>query len=146
ELGEIEAAIMATGLARETVVLAREDHGGEKRLVAYLVPEDGYAEGALAAKLGPSLPAYMVPSAEIALTALPVTSNGKLDRKALPAPEFRADGRAADTPAEQLLARLFAEVLHLPRPAAAEADFFALGGDSLSAVRLTLRIGQETGR
>ena len=146
ELGEIEAAIMATGLARETVVLAREDHGGEKRLVAYLVPEDGYAEGALAAKLGTSLPAYMVPSAEIALTALPVTSNGKLDRKALPAPEFRADGRAADTPAEQLLARLFAEVLHLPRPATAEADFFALGGDSLSAVRLTLRIGQETGR
>ncbi|MCL4067272.1 amino acid adenylation domain-containing protein [Pseudomonas sp. GX19020] len=150
ELGEIEAAIMATGLAREAVVLAREDRAGEKRLVAYLVPETGtaadYRPGSLAPLLAARLPAYMVPAAEIALNGLPVTSNGKLDRKALPAPEFTASGRAAGTGAERLLARLYAEVLHLDAPAPAEADFFALGGDSLSAVRLALRIGEETGR
>lgn len=146
ELGEIEAAIMASGLARECVVLAREDHAGEKRLVAYLVPADGWQPGQLAERLAASLPAYMVPSAEVALPALPVTSNGKLDRKALPAPEFSALGRAAETPAEQLLARLFARVLHLDAPASAEADFFALGGDSLSAVRLAQAIEAETGR
>ncbi|MBJ2153719.1 amino acid adenylation domain-containing protein, partial [Paracoccus sp. IB05] len=154
ELGEIEAAIMATGLARECVVLAREDRAGEKRLVAYLVPElapetgtaADYRPGSLAPLLAARLPAYMVPAAEIALSALPVTSNGKLDRKALPAPAFTVSGRAAETGAERLLARLYAEVLHLDAPAPAEADFFALGGDSLSAVRLALRIEEETGR
>ncbi len=145
ELGEIEAAIMATGLARECVVLAREDHAGEKRLVAYLVPADDHQPGALAARLAAVLPAYMVPAAEVVLPALPVTTNGKLDRKALPAPEFRASGRPADSAGERLLARLYAEVLHLDAPPPAEADFFGLGGDSLSAVRLGLRIAQETG-
>ncbi|WP_323716556.1 amino acid adenylation domain-containing protein [Paracoccus aminovorans] len=146
ELGEIEAAIMASGLAREAVVVAREDHAGEKRLVAYLVPGEDYRPGLLAERLAAALPAYMVPAAEVALDALAVTSNGKLDRKALPAPEFAAAGRAAQTPAEQLLARLFAEILHLDAPAAAEADFFALGGDSLSAVRLAQALEAETGR
>ncbi len=146
ELGEIEAAIMATGLARECVVLAREDRAGEKRLVTYLVAEAGYVPGRLAPLLAGGLPSYMVPAAEITLAALPVTSNGKLDRKALPAPEFTASGRAAETGAERLLARLYAEILHLDAPAPAEADFFALGGDSLSAVRLVLRIAEETGR
>lgn len=145
ELGEIEAAIMATGLAREAVVLAREDHAGEKRLVAYLVPEEGYVPGALSARLAARLPAYMLPSAEVPLEALPVTSNGKLDRKSLPAPHFAAVGRPARTPTETMLAGLFAEVLHLSGPASAEADFFALGGDSLLAVRLILRIEEETG-
>lgn len=146
ELGEIEAAIMASGLARECVVIAREDHAGEKRLVAYLVPTADWRPGLLAERLAAGLPAYMIPSAEVALKALPVTSNGKLDRKALPAPEFAASGRAAETATEHLLARLFAEVLHLPEPAPAEADFFALGGDSLSAVRLAQALEAETGR
>ncbi|MEF9603744.1 amino acid adenylation domain-containing protein, partial [Paracoccus sp. PXZ] len=146
ELGEIEAAIMATGLARECVVIAREDHAGEKRLVAYLVPGEDWRPGLLAERLAASLPAYMVPSAEVGLDALPVTSNGKLDRKALPAPAFAASGRPAESPTECLLAGLFAEILHLPEPAPAEADFFALGGDSLSAVRLAQALESETGR
>lgn len=145
ELGEIEAAIMGSGLVREAVVLAREDRG-DKRLVAYVVPQDGWSEQAATAHLGARLPAYMVPQAWVALEALPVTSNGKLDRKALPAPVFAQAGRAAETPAETLLARLYAEILALPEPPPAEADFFALGGDSLSAVRLSLRIEEETGR
>ncbi|MFJ1291884.1 amino acid adenylation domain-containing protein [Paracoccus yeei] len=148
ELGEIEAAIMATGLAREAVVIAREDHAGDKRLVAYVVPAAGAAwrPGLLAERLAASLPAYMLPAAEIALEALPVTANGKLDRKALPAPEFLALGRAAQTATERLLAGLFARILHLPEPAPAEADFFALGGDSLSAVRLAQELEAATGR
>lgn len=145
ELGEIEAAIMGCGLAREAVVLAREDRG-DKRLVAYVVPQDGWSEQAAAAYLAARLPAYMVPQAWVTLDALPVTPNGKLDRKALPAPRFAQAGRAAETPAETLLARLYAEILALPEPPPAEADFFALGGDSLSAVRLSLRIEEETGR
>ena len=145
ELGEIEAAIMATGLAREAVVIAHEGQGGDKKLVAYLVPADGYAPGQLAPRLSGTLPAYMLPAAEVVLDALPVTSNGKLDRKALPAPEFAAQGRAAETDSERMLARLYAEVLHLGAPPPVEADFFALGGDSLSAVRLILRIAEETG-
>ena len=146
ELGEIEAAIMASGLAREAVVIAREDHAGEKRLVAYLVPAPDYRPGLLAERLAASLPAYMLPSAELALPALPVTSNGKLDRKALPAPEFSASGREAETATERLLAELFRDVLHLDAPAPAEADFFALGGDSLSAVRLAQAIERHLGR
>ncbi|WP_347268066.1 amino acid adenylation domain-containing protein [Paracoccus sp. (in: a-proteobacteria)] len=146
ELGEIEAAIMASGLARECAVLAREDHAGDRRLVAYLVPDAGWRPGLLAERLATSLPGYMVPAAEVALPALPVTANGKLDRKALPAPEFSAGGREAETPTECLLARLFAEILHLDAPVSAEADFFALGGDSLSAVRLAQAIEAETGR
>ncbi len=145
ELGEVEAAIMASGLAREAVVLAREDHG-EKRLVGYVVPGPGYSAEALAARLAGALPGYMIPAATVTLDTLPVTANGKLDRKALPAPTFAATGREAATGAERLVARLFAEVLHLPAPPPAEADFFALGGDSLSAVRLLHRIAQETGR
>lgn len=146
ELGEIEAAIMASGLAREAVVIAREDHAGEKRLVAYLVPAADWRPGLLAERLSASLPAYMLPAAEVALKALPVTANGKLDRKALPAPEFAAAGRAAESATERLLARLYAEILHLDAPAPAEADFFALGGDSLSAVRLAQALEAATGR
>jgi len=145
EPGEIEASIMGSNLAREAVVLAREERG-DKRLVAYVVPQDGWSETAAARHLAARLPAYMVPQAWVVLKALPVTSNGKLDRKALPAPRFAATGRAGETPAETLLARLYAEILMLPEPPPAEADFFALGGDSLSAVRLSLRIGGETGR
>lgn len=146
ELGEIEAAIMQTGLAQETVVLARQDGGGDKRLVAYVVGKPGYQPGRLRELLAAKLPAYMVPAAEIALDALPVTANGKLDRKALPAPVFAASGRPPQTPTEQMLARAFMQVLHLPDLPAAEGDFFMLGGDSLSAVRLTQCITREIGR
>src|SRR5690606_7146898 len=118
-----------------------------KRLAAYLVPAKNYDPAALKAHLLSPIPDYMVPVAFIALDHLPVTSNGKLDRKALPAPEFiQSDGREPSTPTEQLLAALFAEVLGLPQPVYADSDFFMLGGDSLLAVQLTLRINQSMGR
>ncbi|TKW68830.1 MAG: amino acid adenylation domain-containing protein [Paracoccus denitrificans] len=145
ELGEIEAAIMATGLAQEAVVIAREDHAGDKRLVTYLVPSDRYQAGQLTAHLSASLPGYMLPSAEVVLDAMPMTTNGKLDRKELPAPQFETAGRTAETAAERLLAGLYAEILHLQAPVSVLTDFFDAGGDSLSAVRLSLRIAEETG-
>lgn len=148
EPGEIEAAIMASGLAAQAGVVAREDRPGDRRIVAYLVPARSHAEEALRRHLAATLPDYMVPSAFVTLDALPVTSNGKLDRAALPAPEFSgaAGGRVAGTPTETTLARLFAEVLGLPEPPGADADFFALGGDSLLAVNLMLRVSETFGR
>ncbi|SIT83915.1 non-ribosomal peptide synthetase [Pontibaca methylaminivorans] len=142
ELGEIEAAIAASGLTRGVIVLA---HDG--RLAAYVVPEPGYAPEALRAMLAARLPDYMVPAAFVALDSMPVTSNGKLDRKALPAPRFEsAGGDAPKTPTERTLAALYADLLGMDAAQIGRADdFFALGGDSLSAVRLMLRMREEWG-
>ncbi len=149
ELGEIEAALLATGLVVRAEVMVREDGGGDKRLVAYVQPQAGAQadDAALHQRLSAHLPDYMVPAAWVWLQAWPVTSNGKLDRKALPAPTFAAgpSGRALNTPTEQALAALFADLLRLPAGTqlGADADFFSLGGDSLSAVQLLLMIEER---
>ncbi|MBS7543498.1 non-ribosomal peptide synthetase [Ancylobacter oerskovii] len=145
ELGEIETAVMQSGLVRQCAVIASRDAAGAQRIVAYVV---GVTEaGALREKLASRLPDYMVPSAIVTLDALPVTANGKLDRAALPAPEFSGvGGRAPQTPSERLVARLFREVLRLEAEPAAEDDFFALGGDSLQAVSMLLRLREAVGR
>src|SRR5690606_23245216 len=92
------------------------------------------------------LPDYMVPAAIVPLAAMPVTANGKLDRAALPEPQFAAaPSRAPASQTEKLLARLFAETLGLDAPPGVEADFFALGGDSLSAVTLLLDLREQLG-
>lgn len=142
ELGEVEAAISATDLVRSVTVQALD-----ARLVAYVVPDVGFSIDAARAMLGKRLPDYMVPAAWITLDHLPVTANGKLDRKALPTPHFSSSGGDAPaTTTEQLLARLFAAVLDVDGPLARSDDFFALGGDSLSAITLLLRLKEETGR
>lgn len=147
ELGEIEAAIIASGLVRETVVVAREDRPGERRLAAYVVPGAAYDLAVLKARLGARLPDYMVPGVIVALDALPVTANGKLDRKALPAPAFEtAAGRAAETPTERTLAALYADALGRAEPVSADDDFFTLGGDSLLAVHLLILVREAFGR
>lgn len=145
ELGEIETAVMSSGRTRQAVLLAREDRG-TRRIVAYVVPEPGADMAALRAHVASRLPDYMVPAAFVALEALPVTANGKLDRAALPAPDFAGTGsRAPQTPTETALAGLFAEQLELTTPIAAEDDFFALGGDSLHAVALLLKVRERWG-
>jgi enterobactin synthetase component F len=147
ELGEIEAAIIASGLVRETVVLAREDRPGERRLVAYVVPGVAYDPVVLKTRLAARLPDYMIPSAIVTLDALPVTANGKLDRKALPAPAFETvAGRAAETPTERTLAALYADALGRAEPVSADDDFFTLGGDSLLAVHLLILVREAFGR
>ncbi|MET4678477.1 amino acid adenylation domain-containing protein [Stenotrophomonas rhizophila] len=143
ELGEIDAALRSASGVTRAEVLLREDRPGEPRLVAYL-NVGGPALETLRAHLGSRLPDYMVPVAFVELEHWPVTANGKLDRAALPAPaQASASGVAPSTATEQALAALFAETLGLSTPVSADADFFALGGDSLSAVHLLLAIQQR---
>ncbi|MFD5570648.1 non-ribosomal peptide synthetase [Streptomyces cadmiisoli] len=147
ELTEIEAAVTALPAVARAAVVVREDRPGDARLVAYAVPAPGARlDGAAARRsLARVLPRALVPAAVVALNELPVTPNGKLDRKALPAPPPAAAGtRAARTPAEQVLCDLFADVLGAPL-VGADDDFFDLGGHSLLATRLTGRVREALG-
>ncbi|MET7597397.1 amino acid adenylation domain-containing protein [Streptomyces sp. NPDC005481] len=149
ELGEIEQVLAAHPGLDSAVAVVREDQAGDQRLVAYVVPAPGtQAAGvdtaALTALAREHLPAYMVPSAIVALESLPQTPSGKLDRGALPAPEHgpAATGRGPRTPDEEVLCRLFAELLGVPQ-IGIDADFFDHGGHSLLATRLIGRIRNE---
>ncbi|MGW6737494.1 amino acid adenylation domain-containing protein [Streptomyces sp. NPDC055013] len=145
ELGEIEAALAAGPGVTACAVIVREDRPGDKRLVAYTVAGPGYDRAALGAHLGRTLPDYMVPAAIVELTELPLTAIGKLDRRALPAPEFgSAGGRAATNAEEEILVRLFTETLGLPGEAVdADSAFFDLGGDSIMAIQLVSAARRE---
>lgn len=149
ELGEIEAALVALPQVREAVVLAREDEPGEKRLVAYLVPErERSAEVALdrlalRMSLLQSLPEFMLPSAYVALQSLPLTPNGKLDRSALPAPGegayVRRGYEAPQGPIETSITDIWRELLGVEQVGRHD-NFFELSGHSLLAVRLLERM------
>ncbi|WP_051653615.1 non-ribosomal peptide synthetase [Kitasatospora cheerisanensis] len=140
EPAEIESVLAAHPGVAQALVIAIEDSGGHKRLAGYVVPDGGAGEPldpqALQEYLAGKLPSYLVPASVTVLDALPVTANGKLDRAALPQPVFSAKaGREAATDAEEVLCRLFAEVLHLEQ-AGPEDDFFVLGGDSITSMML----------
>jgi amino acid adenylation domain-containing protein len=152
ELGEIETVLAQHPAVREAVALAREDGRGDKRLVAYVVPNDGQqlTVSELYRFLRTRLPDYMLPSAFVTLETLPLTPNGKVSRRALPAPEqYRPELEAAfvapRTPAEEMLAGVWAEVLGIERVGAHD-NFFELGGQSLLATQVTLRLGQLFGQ
>ncbi|HVG43861.1 MAG TPA: amino acid adenylation domain-containing protein, partial [Longimicrobium sp.] len=139
ELGEIEAALRQDAGVAECAVVARAE-AGEQRLVAYVVGE-APAE-ALRARLRQSLPEYMVPGAFVVLEALPLTPTGKLDRKALPAPDLASAEEtyvAPRTLTEEVLAGIWAEVLRLEK-VGVEENFFELGGHSLLATRVVSRV------
>ncbi len=143
ELGEIEAALRELPGMDRVEVLLRHDTPGDARLVAY-VPSSCADAAVLRSHLAMRLPDYMLPSAFVGVDHWPVTANGKLDRTALPKPpQQEVAGRAPSTPLEQELAELFAGALGRELPVAADADFFSLGGDSLSAVHLLLAIEQR---
>ncbi|MEA2691914.1 MAG: hypothetical protein QOJ16_1301, partial [Acidobacteriota bacterium] len=142
ELGEIEAVLAAQPAVEAAVVLAREDSPGEVRLVAYVVPgkEDGTLPERLRAALAERLPLYMVPAAFVLLPRLPRSANGKVDRKALPAPEWRGEEYLAPRdPLEEVLASLWEEMLEVERVGVGDS-FFQLGGHSLQASRLVTRV------
>lgn len=142
ELGEIESALKKHATVRDAAVLAREDEPGEKRLVAYVVPEKGFAPtfSELRHELAKELPHYSIPSAFVVLDSLPLTTNGKLDRRALPAPsrarpDLHADYVEPKTPLQRELAELFQEILHVDKVGLHD-NYFELGGDSIKAVSL----------
>ncbi|MGV0804438.1 amino acid adenylation domain-containing protein [Mycolicibacterium setense] len=135
ELGEVQTALAEVDGVQQAVVIVREDHPGDKRLVGYVT---GTADPTdIRAALAQRLPAYMVPTAIVVLDALPLTVNGKLDKHSLPAPEYTDTDqyRAPVTPTEEILAGIYAQVLGLDR-VGIDDSFFDLGGDSLSAMRL----------
>ncbi|MET4609312.1 amino acid adenylation domain-containing protein/non-ribosomal peptide synthase protein (TIGR01720 family) [Rhodococcus sp. PvR044] len=149
ELGEVDAALGAHESVDFAVTVGRPGPSGDILLASYVVPVSEEAVDAAELKefLGQSLPGHMVPSSIVLLDALPLTVNGKLDRKALPEPEFVSDGSefvAPDSPVEELVAGIFAEVLGLDRVSAADS-FFALGGNSLSATRVVARVNSAAG-
>ena len=146
ELGEIEACLCRCEGVREAVVIAREDTPGQPRLVAYLSTVPGQAEAVLLARvraaLQQALPDYMMPSAFVVLAALPLNANGKVDRKALPAPAGTVQERvfvAPQTPLEQLVASVWSDLLQVPQ-VGMDDDFFVCGGHSILAVRMTSRL------
>ncbi|MGW1973964.1 amino acid adenylation domain-containing protein [Streptomyces sp. NPDC001889] len=149
ELGEIESAVAALPGIAAAAVVVHTGPSGVRRLVAHTVPAAGTA-GAdpvrLRSELSAVLPEYMVPSAFVELAALPLTVNGKVDRAALPAPDFgdAGGGRPPKDAREELLCRVFAEVLGVER-VGTEDNFFELGGHSLLAMRLVGRIRAELG-
>ncbi|MFJ4791169.1 amino acid adenylation domain-containing protein [Streptomyces sp. NPDC088794] len=141
ELGEVEAVLSAHPSVGQAVVVARQDRPGEKRLVGYVVPEGLDADPALVRQhVAEALPEYMVPAVVVVLDALPLTSNGKVDRAALPAPDFagQVSGRTPVGAVEELLCGLFGEVLGLER-VGADDGFFELGGDSIMSMQLASR-------
>jgi amino acid adenylation domain-containing protein len=156
EPGEIEAALVESGLAREAVVVVREERPGHPQLVAYCVAAAETAAAPRVEDLQPirdtlrgRLPAYMVPAAFVMLAALPRTPNGKIDRAALPAPHRggAAEDRECLGPRDGLeaeLVRVWVETLGAARLGVRD-DFFLLGGDSLMAVRLLARVERELG-
>ncbi|OMC50573.1 hypothetical protein A5745_04720 [Mycobacterium sp. IS-2888] len=150
ELGEVQAALAGLAGVEQAAVIARVDGAGDKRLVGYVTESvTGAVEPAgIRAQLAERLPAYMIPSAVVVLDALPVTPNGKLDIRALPAPSLgRASRRGDQRPrneTERRVAALWADLLGVP-VADVDSDFFDLGGHSLLAQRLLLDVQRTFG-
>jgi hypothetical protein len=142
EPGEVEAVLRAHAGVGQVAVVVREDSRGARRLVAYVVAVPGSAldVGALRVHAGACLPEYMVPSAFVTLDSLPVTTTGKLDRRALPMPELSGSvgSRAPRDAKEELLCELFADVLGMEQ-VGVDDDFFKLGGDSIASIRVVAR-------
>jgi amino acid adenylation domain-containing protein len=148
ELGEIEVALASHPAVREVLVLAREDQPGEKRLVAYVVlaAADVASVSDLRRFVQPRLPGYMIPAAFVLLDALPLTTNGKVDRRALPQPVAERPDLARPfipprTRAEELLSDIWSRVLGVAR-VGIEDNYFELGGDSIRSIQILAQAAQ----
>ncbi|NOQ28404.1 MAG: amino acid adenylation domain-containing protein [Bacteroidales bacterium] len=147
ELGEIENAILKHENIKDSVIIDIEENG-EKYLCAYLVKEEEFNEEEIRSYLSVSLPDYMIPSYFVELDKIPLNSNGKVNRKALPLPEIKAgnDYVAPSNETEEKLAQIWSEVLNIEKEEiSTTANFFSIGGHSLKASVLTGRIHKEIG-
>jgi len=152
ELGEIESVLRKHSSVRDAVVILREDTPGDKRLVAYVVPEVGQSPSPaeLRAYAKERLPEFMVPSTAVVLAAFPQTPNRKIDRKALPAPDHAAAPRESayvspQNEIEARIAKIWQDVLKLPQ-VGVEDNFFDLGGHSLLIVQVLAKVRESTGK
>ncbi len=148
ELGEIESVLSRHEQVNEAVVIAREDRPGNKQLVAYVIPNDAGQrpeEASVRAFLRTILPDYMMPAFIVFMDELPLTSNGKIDRKALPAPALSAvekEYTAPRTQTEKILVQIWAETLGLPRVGIND-NFFSIGGDSIISIRIISKAAEK---
>ncbi|PUA36864.1 non-ribosomal peptide synthetase, partial [Paenibacillus elgii] len=146
ELGEVETQLAKIDTVQEAIVLAREDANGQQQLVAYFVAQRELTAAELRAAMSQELPNYMIPSYFVQLAQMPLTPNGKIDRKALPAPEgsMHAGGEyvAPRTPTEAKLAHIWQDVLGLEKVGVKD-NFFELGGHSLRATALASKVRKE---
>ncbi|HKT05813.1 MAG TPA: amino acid adenylation domain-containing protein [Rugosimonospora sp.] len=146
ELGEIAAVLESHPEVVRAAVTVREDRPGDKRIVAYLVGDPALDDADVRAHAAQRLPRYMLPAALVTLDRLPLTTGGKLDRRALPAPVYAAAlaSRPPRNPTEDTLCTILAEVLHLDR-VGIDDDFFHLGGNSILATRVASRVRATLG-
>ncbi|HMG84033.1 MAG TPA: amino acid adenylation domain-containing protein [Ferruginibacter sp.] len=149
ELGEIESVLTQSDLVRQAIVLAKNDRENKKRLIGYIIPHGKYNQETIIAHLKSKLPEYMIPSLWLELDSLPLTANGKIDKKALPdieAIEQSKDKYAAPkNELEKIFVNIWQTVLRLDRIGVMD-DFFELGGHSLIAVQIITKIETETGK
>ncbi|MBA4531487.1 non-ribosomal peptide synthetase [Brevibacillus halotolerans] len=146
ELGEIESAILEHEAIQETVVLARQDDQNQTYLCAYVVPKKSFDVAELRQYLGRKLPHFMIPAFFTEMTEFPITSNGKVDKKALPLPDLskqsEIDYVAPTTTLEETLAELWTEVLGVSQVGIHD-NFFKLGGDSIKAIQIAARLNTK---
>jgi hypothetical protein len=149
-IDEIEIVLLGVSCIKEAAVVARESTAGDRRLIAYIVFKSGLASTAsqLRELLSENIPAYMVPSIFVVLPALPLTANGKIDRRALPEPpvsrpDLDIPFAVPRTSLEKELARIWSEVLEVDL-VGVDDNFFDLGGDSLLAGRIVARVNHHT--
>jgi amino acid adenylation domain-containing protein/non-ribosomal peptide synthase protein (TIGR01720 family) len=146
ELGEIESVLQTCHMVKQAVILTKEDKEGTKSLVAYVVPADEFDKAAVINYLQETLPEYMLPSVWVELAHLPLTTNGKIDKKALPDPDasegLNNEYVAPRTEVELILANIWQELLDMDRVGITD-NFFDLGGHSLLAIRLISSVRRE---
>ncbi|PFL17626.1 non-ribosomal peptide synthetase, partial [Bacillus cereus] len=145
ELGEVESALQKLELVRESIVVARETEDGIKQLCAYFVGDESLTVGQLREAMSQELPDYMIPSYFVQLTHMPLTPNGKIDRKALPEPEGNiqtgTEYVAPQTPIEEMLVSIWQTVLGVSQIGVLD-NFFDLGGDSIKSIQVSSRLYQ----
>ncbi|MGH4025987.1 MAG: amino acid adenylation domain-containing protein, partial [Pseudonocardiaceae bacterium] len=145
ELGEVETALLACPGVSQAVAMVRADIPDHRQLVGYVIPAEGELDAdAIRAALAATLPEYMVPAALVELDHIPLTINGKLDRRALPAPQFTSQhtSRSPRNDTEHILCQTYAAALNLDE-VGVDDDFFALGGDSILAIQVVNRAGRK---